>query len=539
LRQARPPKTDHEDHDMNSPDAFHVYDTTLRDGAQQEGLNLSVADKLSIARQLDGLGVGFIEGGWPGANPKDTEFFARAREELALHNAQLAAFGATRRAGGNAADDPLVGALRDSGAGVVTLVAKSHDRHVELALRTTLAENLAMVRDTVSHLTAEGQRVFLDAGHFFDGYRANRDYALEVLRTAFEAGAEVAALCDTNGGMLPGWVGDVVDDVVQATGGRVGIHCHNDTGCAVANTLAAVDAGATHVQGTLNGYGERTGNADLVSVVANLELKLDRRVLPPGLLREATRIAHAVAEVTNVPPAARQPYVGVSAFAHKAGLHASAIKVDPNLYQHMDPEGVGNDMRLLVSDMAGRASIELKGRELGFELDKDLVSRVTARVKDMELRGYTFEAADASFELLLAEELDGARPSYFQVESWRVITDSSPQAEAGSEATVKLVAGGSRLVVTGEGNGPVNALDHALRQAIERLYPEIVKFELIDYKVRILDQGHGTDAITRVLIETSDGQGSWVTVGVGHNVIGASWEALIDAITFGLRRHGA
>jgi 2-isopropylmalate synthase len=524
---------------MTSRDAFHVYDTTLRDGAQQEGLNLSVADKLTIARQLDGLGVGFIEGGWPGANPKDTEFFARAREELRLENARLAAFGATRRAGLKAADDPLVAALRDSGAGVVTLVAKSHDRHVELALRTTLEENLAMVRDTVAHLTAEGQRVFLDAEHFFDGYRDNRDYALEVLRVAFEAGAEVAALCDTNGGMLPAWVSDVVDDVVSSTGGRVGIHCHNDTGCAVANTLAAVDAGATHVQGTLNGYGERTGNADLVSVVANLELKLDKAVLPPGLLREATRIAHAVAEVTNVPPASRQPYVGVSAFAHKAGLHASAIKVDPNLYQHMDPALVGNDMRLLVSDMAGRASIELKGRELGFELDKELVGRVTDRVKDMELRGYTFEAADASFELLLTEELEGARPSYFEVESWRVITDSSPQAEAASEATVKLLAGGARIVVVGEGNGPVNALDHALRQAIQQLYPEIVKFELIDYKVRIVDQGHGTDAITRVLIETSDGESSWVTVGVGHNVIEASWEALIDGLTFGLRRHGA
>ncbi|HEX7715649.1 MAG TPA: citramalate synthase, partial [Marmoricola sp.] len=395
------------------------------------------------------------------------------------------------------------------------------------------------VRDTVAFLTEGGQRVFLDAEHFFDGYRANRDYALEVLRTAFEAGAEVAALCDTNGGMLPGWVGDVVDDVLSSTGVRVGIHCHNDTGCAVANTLAAVDAGATHVQGTLNGYGERTGNADLVSVVANLELKLDRAVLPPGLLREATRIAHAVAEVTNVPPYARQPYVGVSAFAHKAGLHASAIKVDPNLYQHMDPALVGNDMRLLVSDMAGRASIELKGKELGWDLDKELVSRVTERVKEMEARGYTFEAADASFELLLAEEVEGARPAYFDVESWRVITDSSPQAEAASEATVKLIAGGDRVVVTGEGNGPVNALDHALRQAIERLYPEIVKFELIDYKVRIVDQGHGTDAITRVLIETSDGQSSWVTVGVGHNVIEASWGALVDGLTFGLRRHGA
>ena len=528
---------------MDLHGAFHVYDTTLRDGAQQEGLNLSVADKLSIARQLDGLGVGYIEGGWPGANPKDTEFFRRAAVELDLQHARLAAFGATRRAGAKAADDPQVAALRDSGAGVVTLVAKSHDRHVELALRTTLQENLAMIRDTVSHLRAEGQTVFLDAEHFFDGYRANRDYALEVLRTAYDAGAEVIALCDTNGGMLPGWVGDVVHDVRENAQVRVGIHCHNDTGCAVANTLAAVDAGATHVQGTINGYGERTGNADLVAVVANLELKLDRRVLPPGLLTEATRIAHAVAEVTNFPPASRQPYVGSSAFTHKAGLHASAIKVDPNLYQHMDPAGVGNDMRLLVSDMAGRASIELKGRELGFDLsgDRGLVTRITDRVKRLENRGYTFEAADASFELLLAEEVEGVRPSYFDVESWRVITETltnrGADDEAVSEATVKLKAGGVRYVVTGEGNGPVNALDHALREAIVQAYPQVAKFELIDYKVRILDQGHGTDAITRVLIETSDGETSWVTVGVGANVIEASWGALVDGLTFGLRKH--
>jgi 2-isopropylmalate synthase len=530
---------------MDLHGTFHVYDTTLRDGAQQEGLNLSVADKLAIARQLDGLGVGYIEGGWPGANPKDTEFFRRARQELDLRHAKLAAFGSTRRAGGRAADDPGTAALRDSGASVVTLVAKSHDRHVDLALRTTLEENLAMIRDTVAHLRAEGQQVFLDAEHFFDGYRANRDYALEVLRTAFEAGAEVAALCDTNGGMLPAWVSEVVHDVIETTGVRVGIHCHNDTGCAVANTLAAVDAGATHVQGTINGYGERTGNADLVSVVANLELKLDRRVLPQGLLREATRIAHAVAEVTNFPSASRQPYVGTSAFTHKAGLHASAIKVDPDLYQHMDPVDVGNDMRLLVSDMAGRASIELKGRELGFDLsdDKELVTRVTDRVKAMESRGYTFEAADASFELLLVEEVEGVRPAYFDVESWRVITETLPHAaadqEAVSEATVKLKADGVRYVVTGEGNGPVNALDQALREAIGQAYPEVAKFELIDYKVRIFDQGHGTDATTRVLIETSDGASSWVTVGVGHNVIEASWGALVDGMTFGLRRHHA
>ncbi|MDQ3417134.1 MAG: citramalate synthase, partial [Actinomycetota bacterium] len=370
--------------------SVHVYDTTLRDGAQQEGLSLSVADKLSIARHLDELGVGFIEGGWPGSNPKDTEFFARARGELTLRHATLAAFGATRRPGMAAADDPLVAALRDSGASVVTLVAKSHDRHVERALRTTLDENLAMVSDTVAHLRNEGLRVFLDAEHFFDGYRDNRAYALEVLRVAVEAGVEVVALCDTNGGMLPPRVSDVVGDVLTKVpadaGARVGIHCHNDTGCAVANTLAAVEVGATHVQGTVNGYGERTGNADLIAVVANLQLKQQRPVVPAGSLRDATRIAHAVAEVTNVPPSSRQPYVGVSAFAHKAGLHASAVKVDPDLYQHADPLDVGNDMRMLVSELAGRASIELKGRELGFDLaeDRQLVTRITKRVKEME-----------------------------------------------------------------------------------------------------------------------------------------------------------
>ena len=520
-------------------DTFHVYDTTLRDGAQQEGLNLSVADKLAIARHLDELGVGFIEGGWPGAVPKDTEFFARARTELSLKHATFAAFGATRRPDARAATDPQVAALRESGAGVVTLVAKSHDQHVLRALRTTLEENLAMIADTVADLRAGGQRVFLDAEHFFDGYRSNRSYALEVVRTAAEAGAEVVALCDTNGGTLPRELQDVVHDVLGSTGARLGIHCHNDTGCAVANSLAAVEAGVTHVQGTINGYGERTGNADLLAVVANLELKRGQTLLPEGRLSEASRIAHAVAEVTNVPPSNRQPYVGLSAFAHKAGLHASAIKVDPDLYQHIDPARVGNDMRMLVSEMAGRASVELKGRELGFDLsDKTVVSRVTDRVKEMESRGYTFEAADASFELLLAEEVNGVRPEFFEVESWRVITESRADGEAVSESTVKLVAGGEREIVTGEGNGPVNALDHALRTAIERAYPVVGKFDLIDYKVRILDQGHGTDAVIRVLIETADGEGSWVTVGVGHNIVEASWEALVDGVVYGLLRHG-
>ncbi|WP_286928528.1 MULTISPECIES: citramalate synthase [Aeromicrobium] len=521
----------------HDPADFHVYDTTMRDGAQQEGLNLSVQDKLAIAQHLDDLGVGYIEGGWPGSNPKDTEFFALAAKELDLKHAKLAAFGSTRRAGVAAADDPLIAALRDSGASVVTIVAKSHDQHVTKALRTTLEENLAMVRDTVEYLRAEGQRVFVDCEHFFNGYLDNREYALEVVRTAIEAGAEVAVLCDTNGGMLPHQVGEIVADVLASTGARLGIHAHNDTGCAVANSIEAVRAGATHVQGCINGYGERTGNADLVTCVANLEFKLGMSVMPEGVLADATRISHAISEITNYPPVARQPYTGVSAFAHKAGLHASAIRVDPDLYQHMDPALVGNDMRLLVSEMAGRATIELKGRELGFDLgDNELLTRITDQVKQMEQDGYTFEAADASFELLLTEAVTGRRPEYFDVESWRVIAGSA--GDGGAEAIVKVVAGGTRAVVVGEGNGPVNALDHALRQAIERIYPDVAQFHLIDFRVRILDQGHGTDAVTRVLIETTDGKSSWVTVGVGPNMIEASFEALVDALTYGLRSHG-
>jgi 2-isopropylmalate synthase len=525
---------------MMPDDSFHVYDTTLRDGAQQEGLSLTVADKLAIARRLDEFGVGFIEGGWPGAIPKDTEFFRRARTELRLAHAQLAAFGSTRRPDTVAADDPQVAALRESGAPVVTLVAKSHDRHVQLALRTTLAENLAMIADTVSHLRGEGRRVFLDAEHFFDGYRSDPAYALEVVRTAVEAGADLVALCDTNGGMLPTEIGDVVAAVADTTGARLGIHCHDDTACAVANTLTAVSAGATHVQGTANGYGERAGNANLFSVVAGLQLKQGREVLPTGCLPEMSRVAHAISEVTNVTPATHQPYVGHSAFAHKAGLHASAVKVDPMLYQHIDPALVGNDMRMLVSDMAGRASVELKGRELGYDLsgDKETIGRVTDRVKDMEARGYTFEAADASFELLLRDEL-GQRHEYFAVESWRVIVERHPDGRMTSEATVRLTAKGERLVAVGEGNGPVNALDKALRAALEQIYPELAALELTDYKVRILAGTHGTGAVTRVLIGSDDGSGdSWSTVGVDENIIAASWHALEEAVTYSLLRSG-
>jgi len=517
---------------------FHVYDTTLRDGSQMEGLSLSVDDKLAVAARLDELGVGYIEGGWPGANPKDKAFFERAAAgDLPLRNAVLAAFGATRKPGVAAADDAQVRALLDAQTPVVTLVAKSHTGHVERALRTTLDENLAMVRDTVRLLRDEGRRVFLDAEHFFDGYRLDRAYALAVVEAAAEAGAEVVALCDTNGGMLPGQLAEVVNEVVGrylGTPARVGIHAHDDTSCAVANSLAAVQAGATHVQGTANGYGERAGNADLFAIVAGLELKLERKVLPEGSLAELVRVSHAIAELANITPDDHQPWVGASAFAHKAGLHASALKVDPDLYQHTDPAVVGNDMRILVSELAGRASVELKARELNIDADKEVVGRVIDKVKTMEAEGYSFEAAEASFELLLRHEVDPGRQRPFALESYRVISDGRSDGQMTSEATVKIHVKGERIVSTGEGNGPVNALDMALRLALERFYPQLGSFELVDYKVRILEGAHGTGAVTRVLVRTSDGHREWDTVGVNENVIAASWEALDDAYTFGL-----
>ena len=520
---------------------FHVYDTTLRDGAQQEGMNLSVADKLEIAALIDRLGIGFIEGGWPGAIPKDTEFFQRAGKELRFDNAVLAAFGATRKAGAEAGRDPQVRALLDAETPVITLVAKSDIRHVERALKTTPDENLAMISDTVAYLVSQDRRVFLDAEHYFDGYRFNADYALACAKAAYEAGAEVVVMCDTNGGMLPAWLGEITAATAAGLpGARLGVHCHNDTGCAVANTIAAVTGGVTHVQGTMNGYGERTGNADLTAIVPNLALKLGLDALPSDKLAELTGTAHAIAEITNIAPQARQPYVGYSAFAHKAGLHASAIRVDPDMYQHTDPQLVGNDMRMLVSEMAGRASVELKGRELGFDLagNSQVLAQVTEQVKDLEARGYTFDAADASFELLLRQALD-ALPNYFQVESWRTISETAGDAGHGvSEATVKLHAGNRRFVATGEGNGPVNALDAALRLALIEVYPELDAIDLVDYKVRILDTSRGTDAVTRVMIESSNGQEVWRTVGVGPNIIEASWLALTEAVVFGLIHSG-
>jgi 2-isopropylmalate synthase len=410
--------------------------------------------------------------------------------------------------------------------------------HVERALRTTPEENLAMVRDTVAFLHAEGRRVFLDCEHFFDGYRHDRDYGVRVLDAAAEAGADVGVMCDTNGGMLPMDIEAVVRDVRRRTGIRLGIHTQDDTGCAVANTLAAVHAGATHVQGTANGYGERAGNADIFAVIGGLVTKMGLDVLPDGCLAEMQRVSHAIAEIANLAPDAHAPYVGSSAFAHKAGLHASAIKVSPELYNHLDPSVVGNVQRILVTEMAGRASVELKSKELGVDVSQhpEVVAKVVERIKDREADGWSYEAADASFELLLRDELDGSTPAPFDVESYRVTVDRREDGSIVSEATVKVFAGGHRVISTEEGNGPVNALDRALRKALERVYPRLAELELTDYKVRIMPGRPGTDAVTRVLIETSDHREEWTTVGVHANVIEASWLALHDAVRFGLLR---
>src|SRR6476660_4582487 len=519
-------------------DTFHVFDTTLRDGAQREGISYSVADKLAVARLLDQLGVGFIEGGWPGAMPKDTEFFARAADgELALKNAVLVAFGATRKAGVRVQDDPQVRALLDSRAAVVTLVAKSSVWHVTDALHTTLEENLDMVRDTVAFLRAGGRRVFVDCEHFFDGYHLDRDYGVRLLDVAAAAGADVGVLCDTNGGMLPMGVHDVVSDVHRRAGIRLGIHTQDDTGCAVANTLAAVDAGATHVQGTANGYGERAGNANLFSVIGGLVTKMGRDVLPDGCLAEMQRVSHAIAEIANLAPDTHDPYVGAATFAHKAGLHASAIKVAPEMYNHLDPAVVGNAQRILVTEMAGRASVELKGRELGVELagQGDAIGRVVDQVKVLEADGWSFEAADASFELLLRAQLPGAPAPLFELESYKTSVEHWGNGVVVSEATVKVHVDGERIITTAEGNGPVNAIDNALRQALVSRYPQLAQVSLADYKVRILGWKGGTSATTRVLITTTDGVGEWTTVGVHGNIVEASWHALVDALTYAVR----
>ncbi len=519
------------------PEAVDIFDTILRDGSQQEGLSLTVDDKLRVAEQLDHLGVTYIEGGWPGANPKDIEFFARAKKELTLGTATLVAFGSTRRAGVRPEDDAVLANLIDAGAPVACIVAKSWDRHVAEALRTSLDEAVAMVADSVRHLREHDLRVFLDAEHFFDGYKGNPEFALAVLSAAEEAGAEALVLCDTNGGTLPDDVGRAVADVRARTSAQLGIHCHNDAGCAVANSLVAVQAGATQVQGCINGYGERAGNTDLSAAIPNLALKLNIRTIPTERLERLTPVAHHIAELVNIAPNPQQPYVGNSVFAHKGGLHASAVARSADLYEHVEPNLVGNGTRVVVSEMAGRSTLAMKADELGLELDGEVIGRVLDELKRLEHEGYHFEVADGSLELLL-RRATGWVADYFTVESFRVITDHGDEVGAAvpvmTEATVKVHVGTERIVAVAEGNGPVNALDGALRGAIGAKFPALDHIHLTDYRVRVLDSGRGTGAVTRVLVDTTDGERTWTTIGVSENIIEASWQALYDSIVFGL-----
>ena len=518
--------------------AIEIYDTTLRDGSQQVGLDLTVEDKLRVAAALDSLGVDVVEGGWPGSNPKDAEFFARAGE-LSWRNAQLAAFGATRRPNRSADGDPDLAVLLAANTPIVTLVGKAWTLHVDEALRTTREENLAMVADSTAFFVREGRRVVFDAEHFFDGYAADAGYALAVLTAAAQAGADTLALCDTNGGTLPDDVVRVVRDVAGRFGVRIGVHCHNDSACAVANSLIAVGSGATHVQGAANGYGERCGNADLFAVIAGLELKRDYELLPAGRLAALASTAREIAELANLPFEPRQPYVGSSAFATKAGLHASAIARRPDAYSHVDPAAVGNQAHVLVSELAGRSNVLVKAAEMGLDLSADpkLATAVLDEIKAAEHRGYAFEAADASFELLV-RKVAGHRPAFFELEGYRVVIEREGAADR-SEAIVRLLLGEQRVVAVGEGVGPVHALDQALRKALADLYPELTDIHLVDYKVRILDGRAATSAVTRVMLTSADHQGEWTTVGVSDDIVTASWEALADGVSYGLLRAGA
>jgi 2-isopropylmalate synthase len=514
-----------------------IYDTTLRDGSQQVGLDLTVADKLRVATALDALGVDVVEGGWPGSNPKDAEFFARVGE-LDLKHAQLAAFGATRLPGRGVDDDGNLAALLAAQTPIVTLVGKAWTLHVDEALRTTREENLAMVADSVAYMAAAGRRVVFDAEHFFDGYRADRGYALAVLDAAVAAGADTLALCDTNGGTLPDDAARVVAEVAaSARGVRIGVHFHNDSACAVANSVVAVSGGAGHVQGAANGYGERCGNADLFSIIAGLELKRGHELLPPGRLAELASTARTIAEFANQPLASRQPYVGSSAFTTKAGLHASAIARRPDAYAHIDPEAVGNQQRVLVSELAGRSNVLAKAEELGLDITPEQATEALDQVKAAEYRGYAYEAADASFELLV-RKIVGALPAWFTLDSYRVMIESSA-AEDRSEAIVRLRLGDERVVAVGDGVGPVHALDQALRRALSDFYPALAGIHLADYKVRILDGRAATSAVTRVMLTSADSVGEWTTVGVSDDIVTASWEALADGVAYGLLRAGA
>ncbi len=544
-------------HVSDLPASVDVYDTTLRDGAQQEGMSLTVDDKLRVAEQLDHLGVSYIEGGWPGANPKDEEFFRRARTELRLGHATLVAFGSTRRAGVAAGDDEVLRHLVEAGTPAVCIVAKSSDLHVTEALRTSLDEAVAMASESVGFLKAAGLRVFLDAEHFFDGWKRDSDFALRVIAAAEEAGAEALVLCDTNGGTLPDEVGQIVSEVRQRTSAVLGGHFHNDAGCAVANTLAAVRQGATHVQGCVNGYGERAGNADLSATIANLTLKMGVRTIPADRLERLTPVAHHIGEVVNLSLDPQRPYVGTAAFAHKAGLHTSALARRSDAYEHVQPDSVGNGTRFVVSELSGRSTLQFKAAELGLELDSPALGRVLDTLKRLEHAGYHFEVADGSLELLMraasgAAEAAGA----FEIESYRVISEwrataSGPDeaeplvhpwespGELTTEATVKVHVGGERVVATAEGNGPVNALDAALRMAIEPYFGALKNVHLTDYRVRVLHSERATGAVTRVLLDTSDADGTWSTIGVSENIIEASWQALVDSVVIGLVRASA
>ena len=518
---------------------LEIYDTTLRDGSQQEGISLTVSDKLRIASLLDDLGVGYVEGGWPGANPKDNEFFKRAKSELTMSNATLTAFGSTRRPRGSVDGDPQLHALLEAETDVICIVGKAWDYHVTEALRADLDEGVAMVAESIAYLKQHDRRVFFDAEHFFDGCAGNPEFSLAVLRAAFDAGAERLVLCDTNGGRLPSDVITAVrlvqDELPDA---ELGVHFHNDVGCAVASSLMAVDLGVRQVQGCINGYGERTGNADLSTVIPDLVLKMGVPVLDEERLQHLSPIAHHIAEVVNISLNPHSPYVGTSAFTHKAGLHTSALARRPDAYEHQNPTKVGNHTRMVVSELSGKATIISKATELGIDLTDEQVVGVLDEIKHMEHQGYHFEAADGSFELMLREAA-GWKQEYFELESFRVYTERRAEEVIVAEATVKLAVKGERMITTGEGNGPVNALDAALRNALQVHYPQVDDLRLTNYRVRVLDSTESTGATVRVFLETSDGVDAWGSIGVHPNVIEASWEALADGIVLGLFRANA
>ena len=525
--------------DPNWPARVEIYDTTLRDGSQLEGISLTVDDKLRIAEQLDWLGVDFIEAGWPGANPKDDEFFRRAPSELGLDHSLLVAFGSTRRVKGKVDSDDTLRNLLAAGTSTVCIVGKAWDYHVLEALGTTLEEGVAMVADSVAFLHADGRDVFYDAEHFFDGYRRNPEFSMRVLEGAVQAGATRLVLCDTNGGTLPDAVEDTVREVATYFGGDVGlgVHLHDDAGTGVANALAGVRGGAIQVQGTINGYGERTGNCNLTTIIPNLTLKMGIETIPADRLERLTPVAHHVAELVNMALNPQAAYVGSSAFAHKAGLHVSAIAKRPDAYEHVVPDSVGNGTRFVVSELAGKSTLTLKAKELGLTLDGPQLNDLIDTLKRMEHDGYHFEVADASLELLM-RRAGGWEQNWFEVESFRVITDDDdPYSAPGgvtTEATIKVHVDGTRVIATAEGNGPVNALDTALRSALGDRYPALAPVHLTDYKVRVLDTAKGTGAVTRVLVDSTNGERTWTTIGVSENIIEASWQALYDSLVYGL-----